>query len=49
MRGGVIVGAILAMFGSVLLVGTIAGVNLWLFIWPYFIIAPGLLCLAGVF
>jgi hypothetical protein len=49
MRGGVIVGAILALFGSVLLAGTIAGVNLWLFTWPYFIIAPGLLCLAGVF
>jgi hypothetical protein len=48
-RGGIIGGVILVAFGVMLLAGTVAGLNPWAFIWPYFIIVPGLLCLAGAF
>jgi hypothetical protein len=49
MRGGIIGGVILVAFGVMLLAGTVAGLNPWAFMWPYFIIVPGLLCLAGAF
>jgi hypothetical protein len=48
-RGGVISGVALAAFGGMLLVGAIMNLNLWAFIWPYFIVVPGLLCLIRVF
>lgn len=48
-RGGVIGGMLLAAFGMMLLIGAILDLNLWAFIWPYFIIVPGILCLIRVF
>lgn len=44
-RGGVIGGVILTTLGVLFLVQPFTGINLWAFVWPYFVIVPGLLFL----
>lgn len=47
-RANLLIGALLVGLGALFLFGQLFNVNLWQFLWPFFIIVPGLLFFVGM-
>jgi len=48
-RGGALIGIMLVGLGALFLFAQVFNVDIWGFIWPFFIIVPGLLFFVGMF
>ncbi len=47
-RASQIIGLLLVVFGALFLVGRMFHISLWQYLWPFFLIIPGLLFFAGM-
>jgi hypothetical protein len=47
-RANLLIGMMLVGLGALFLIGQVFNVNLWQFLWPFFIIVPGLLFFVGM-